>query len=133
MDYPWLHNGHIITSPIENSLGFVYCITHKESGKKYIGKKTFWNRARKRVNGKSKRVLVESDWKEYWGSSKALLEFIKTQGEEHFLREILHVCKSKGEMNWLELKEQVERNALLSEDYYNEFIGAKIHRKHLPK
>jgi len=34
-------------------------------------------------------------------------------------------------MSYLEAKEQFDRNVLLNDEYYNEFIGCKIHSKHV--
>ena len=34
-------------------------------------------------------------------------------------------------MSYYEAKLQFEKNVLLSDEYYNEFIGCKIHAKHL--
>jgi hypothetical protein len=47
-------------------------------------------------------------------------------GEDFFHREIIHLCKSKGECAYLETKEQFEREVLLSEKYYNGIINCRI-------
>ena len=54
--------------------GFVYQITHKESGRKYIGKKQLHSYTRKKVAGRKnrKRVVKESKWKSYTGSCDEL-------------------------------------------------------------
>ena len=36
-------------------------------------------------------------------------------------------------MSYYEAKLQFENDVLLSDQYYNEFIGCKIHSNHLPK
>ena len=41
-------------------------------------------------------------------------------------REILHLCKTKGECAYLEAKEQFDNNVLLREDYYNGIINVRI-------
>lgn len=109
--------------------GFVYLITNRATGKKYVGKKFFWSsktlpitKTRKR----RKRLKVESDWRTYYGSNKHLIEDVKNMGEDFFYREIIHLCKSKGELSYLEAKEQFDRDALLSEDYYNGIIQCRI-------
>jgi len=109
--------------------GFVYLITNLGTGKKYIGKKFFWSsktlpitKTRKR----RKRLKVESDWRTYYGSNKHLIEDVKNMGEDFFHREIIHLCKSKGELSYLEAKEQFDRDALLSENYYNGIIQCRI-------
>ena len=118
-----------------NSLvGFVYEIEEKTTGKKYIGKKGFWRskilpvtKSRKR----RKRTLVESDWRTYYGSSETLKEQVAEFGGDIYTRTILKLCRSKGECSYYEAKEQFDRDVLLRDDYYNEFIGCKIHSKHV--
>lgn len=116
--------------------GFVYRITELDSGKKYIGKKNFWKpkilpvtKTRKR----KKRTIVESDWKKYYGSNAMVKELLESKGESAFKREILYLCKTKGEMSYMEAKMQFMFDVLLSEDYYNEFIGCKIHSNHVSR
>jgi len=58
---------------------------------------------------------------------------IEEKGTEEFHREILHFCHNKSELAYIEAKEQIERNALLSDDYYNEFIGLRLHSKGLKR
>ena len=85
------------------------------------------------MKGKSRRrvVIKESDWKQYYGSSEDLKTLVENKGEDFYYREILHLCKSKGECSYLEAKEQFDRDVLYRDDYFNEFIGCKIHSKHL--
>lgn len=109
--------------------GFVYLITNLETGRKYVGKKFFWKqktlpitKARKR----RKKTLVESDWRSYYGSSNHLLRDLEELGPDKFKREILHLCKTKGECAYMETKEHFERDVLLTEDYYNGIISCRI-------
>ena len=67
---------------------------------KYIGKKNFYFSKTKQVKGKKKRIKVESDWKEYYGSNKTLAEHVSLFGENKFIREIIHLCYTKGEMTY---------------------------------
>ena len=46
-------------------------------------------------------------------------------------REILHFGKSKGDISYLEAREQFDRGVLLREDYLNGIINLKVHSKHL--
>jgi hypothetical protein len=111
--------------------GFVYLITCLKTGKLYVGKKLFWSQKTKTVKGKKKRTKVESDWKDYYGSNKVLAEEVQTNGVENYKREILHLCKTKGECNYLEAYEQFTRNCLIGDSYYNEWIMVKVHRSHI--
>lgn len=111
--------------------GFVYLITCKTTNKQYIGKKFFWSSKTKQIKGKKKRSKVESDWQSYFGSNKVLVEEVKQQGEDNYTREILHLCKTKGECNYLEAHEQFTRGVLTSKQYYNDWIMVKVHRSHI--
>ena len=109
--------------------GFVYCITHRGTGRKYIGKKFFWSSKtlpKTKTRKRRQRLKVESDWRTYYGSNKHLNEEVQQHGADFFNREILHLCKSKGECAYLEAKEQFEREVLLSDDYYNGIIQCRI-------
>ena len=120
-------------SVLEPYVGFVYQITNVTSGRKYIGKKLLKFRKSKQVKGKRKKFLVDSDWRDYWGSNKTLISDVQTFGEVSFKREILRLCKSKGECNYFEAKLQFQLLALESDDYYNDWIMVKVHRSHLKK
>jgi len=134
----WSYNGKEFTSEmIEDNIGFVYMVTDKETGMKYIGKKNFFSKVtRPPLKGKKRkrRSLKESDWKTYCGSSEVVKTLVEENGLGHFEREIIHLCKSKGELTYMELKEQVDRKVLFKPDeYHNAFIGVRIHRKHVLK
>lgn len=131
----WLYNGEEFTSEmIGDYVGFVYVITDLSNNKKYVGKKTLISKRKlKPLKGKTRRrtKIVESDWQTYYGSSDEVKSLVEELGTNNFQREILHLCKSKGEMSYLELKEQMEREVLLNDDYYNGIIQVKIHRSHV--
>jgi hypothetical protein len=133
----WTYQGQLFESEnINNYVGFVYLITDLSNGKKYVGKKNFWsNRKLPPLKGKTRRrsVKKESDWKDYFGSSEQVKMLVESEGRNNFSREILHLCNTKGEMSYLEAKEQFDREVLFSDEYYNEFIGCKIHAKHVRK
>ena len=130
----WLYNGDVFDKTPEEYQGFVYVITEVGTGKKYIVKKFFWKpkvltktKTRKRLV----RTRVESDWRNYYGSSAEVKMLVEKHGAESFKREILKMCKTKGECSYYEAKMQFEYDVLLKDEYYNEFIGCKIHSKHL--
>jgi len=130
----WLYNDiELDESLLDSHIGFVYKITNLEDDRIYIGKKLFKFKRSKKVKGKTKKVLVESDWKKYWGSNKILIEDVKELGEDKFRREILRLCKAKGEMNYYEAKYQFELGVLESNSAYNEWIMVKVHKAHLKK
>lgn len=132
----WFYNGEPFTSDmICDYIGFVYQITDTRNGKKYIGKKgLITKRKLPPLKGmKRRRVkIVETDWQTYYGSSEQVKNLVEEFGGSSFHREILRLCKSKGEMSYWEAKLQFETDCLLKPDeYYNQFIGCKINRKHL--
>jgi hypothetical protein len=128
----WLLNGAVFEEPSENDYGFVYKITNNIDSKIYIGKKLFWFKKTKTLKGKKKRYLAPSDWKTYFGSSKAVQEDVKRLGEDMFTREIIRLCKNKGECSYYEAKFQFEHNVLYEpERYYNDWIICRVHRKHI--
>jgi hypothetical protein len=134
----WSYNGKEFTSEmIEDNIGFVYMVTDKETGMKYIGKKLIWSKVTKPpLKGKKRkrRSLKESDWKTYCGSSETVKQLVEENGLDRFEREIIHLCKSKGELSYMEMKEQIIRDVLLKPDeYHNAFVGGKIHRGHLKR
>lgn len=129
---PWYYNGVIIDSEIlDEYIGFVYNITNLTNGRKYIGKKLLKFKRTRQVKGKKKRTLVESDWKAYYGSNKELQADVETLGSYNFKREILRLCKTKGECNYHEALEQFTNKVLESDDWYNSWISVKIHKAHV--
>ena len=132
----WYYNGEPFTSEmIEDNIGFVYCITDTRNGLKYIGKKGLISKRKMPpLKGmKRKRTkIVETDWQTYTGSNDVLNQLVEEHGREMFHREILRLCKSKGEMSYFELYYQMIYHVLLKPDeYYNAFVGGKIHRNHV--
>jgi len=82
---------------------------------------------------RKRKVTKESDWMAYYGSSEELMLLVEANGADSFKREILHLCHSRGEMSYLEAKEQFDREVLLSTDYYNGIINCKIHKSHVKR
>jgi hypothetical protein len=126
----WFYNNVEFTD-IGEYVGFVYLITNLTNDRKYIGKKNFYFSKTRTIKGKRKRTKVESDWKTYYGSNKELQEDVEALGAHNFKREILRLCKSKGEFGYFEAKYQFENNVLETDEYYNSWISCKIHKKHL--
>jgi hypothetical protein len=128
----WLHENVEFTEVPEDVVGFVYRITNLNTGREYIGKKLFTAARTKVVKGKRKKLRVESDWREYYGSNKELLHDVATHGHDAFKREILRLCKTKGQCSYFEAKLQFEHGVLENpEKFYNTWIMCRIHQKHL--
>ena len=125
----WIYKGKQIDELPEGCEAFVYLITNKKNGKKYIGKKLAkFKTTKPPLKGKKnkRRGHKESDWREYWGSSDHLKEDVEKYGEDNFIREILYFCPSRGVASYLEAKEQFDRQVLLSDDYYNGIINVRV-------
>ena len=129
----WTYRGVLFDTPPEDAVGFVYCITEINSGKKYIGKKLFWKTVKRKPRGtkRIRKVQRESDWKSYYGSSGNLKMRLEYHGELNYSREILYIGYSKGMLSYLETHEQFVENVLVRDDYYNEIINCRINSKHL--
>ena len=128
----WLHNGNELSEVPDGYVGMVYLITNTVTGKRYVGKKIFHFRKTKTLKGKKKKVVVESDWLNYYGSNKELQEHVALFGEQKFIREVLYLCKNKSQMSYLELREQIDRRVLENDNYYNSWIAVKCRKtKHL--
>ena len=130
----WYYNNEPLTSDhIIGYIGMVYLLENTLNSKKYVGKKFFWKPHYRMVNKKKKKSIVESDWKDYYGSNKVLQEEIEQIGKDKIKRTVLHLCKTKTQCAYYELKEQVERDVLFLDEYYNGFVGGKINGKYLEK
>jgi len=133
-DNPWYYKNKILESDdVQDYVGMVYLLENTENGRKYVGKKFFHRNKSYQVKKKKKKKRVESDWKDYYGSSKELLADIEKIGKNKIKRSVLHLCKSKTQCTYYEMKEQVDREVLLREDYYNGFVGGKINGKFLER
>ena len=137
-NFMWSYNGKEFTSEmIEKYVGFVYEIYDTEAKMFYIGKKKFWSKVtRPPLKGqkRKRRSLKESDWKTYYGSSETVKELVESAGSDRFERKIIRLCKTLGEMSYYETKEQIDREVLFKpKEYYNSFIGCRIHRNHILK
>lgn len=123
-------------------MGFVYIITNLISGRKYIGKKlakfskTTYKTVKLKNGTKKKKKIrgkIDSDWRDYYGSSPELSKDVAELGKENFSREILFYCASKAECSYVEAREQFSRKVLESKDYYNGHIQVRVHGSHILK
>lgn len=125
----WTYQGNIVEQIPEGKIGFVYLITNLKTGQKYIGKKLAqFKRTKPPLKGKKlkRRSTVESDWRDYWGSSDRLNADVAQLGPENFTREILYYCTSKAEMSYIEAREQFDRRVLETDEYYNGIINCRV-------
>lgn len=134
MTNDWTFNDVPVTFAPEEFESFVYLITNLVSGRRYIGKKTCYSRTTlPPLKGQKRRrkIVKPSDYLTYYGSSAELQGDVETLGKDSFKREILHWCVTRSDASYMEIKEQLARDVLLSDDYYNSWITCKISGSHL--
>lgn len=141
----WLYKNKVINKledlP-EGTFGFIYKITNKTNGKFYIGKKQIMSQTNVKLGKKElealptqrgkkpskKLVIKESNWVDYMGSNKFLLEDIKDLGEKKFIKEILVICPNKKLLTYWELATQCKYDVLQVNSYNDNLLG-KFYRK----
>ena len=133
-DNPWVYKNTTFTSDdIGDFFGYVYLITNKTTGKKYIGRKYFVQK--RKPKGGKRRVTSESDWKKYYGSSPELKADVSRYGKNNFSREILSLHTTLGKVNYEETRQLFLNNVLMEslDDgtpmYYNSNILGRYMRK----
>lgn len=122
--------------------GYIYKTTNLLNGKFYIGKKAYYHNVKKKLTKKElseiktkgrkpvyKTVKVETDWKNYYGSSLKLKEDIEKYGKQNFKVEKLIECSNKKQLSYYETKYQFLYEVLETEDTYNDNILGKFYRK----
>jgi len=121
----------------ESAIAFIYLITRLSDGKFYVGRKMLSSNRKVRLTKKEKllpenkrktfkRVIKETDWKDYWGSSKELLEDIKLLGKESFKREILCFLENKTDTSFYEMFYQMKMNVLFENSYNGHIANTKF-------
>ena len=89
----------------DNTYGFVYIVTHKPTGKAYIGKKILQFTKKVKLGKKElaklqgvvgrrpsyKLSVKESDWKSYYGSQKDIKQLLLEGKKDEFERIILRI------------------------------------------
>jgi hypothetical protein len=126
---------------INNWHGYVYLIKDKETGREYFGKKNFFLTQNKKLGKKEsaalpikrgkkptkKKVVKESDWKTYYGSS----EEIKSVPKERLKRYLIRLCKTSKELSYYETKYLFVYGVLENDNYMNDNIQGRFFRKDL--
>lgn len=138
MQQPWFYKNLPIHSiedlpNYENVQGFVYMIQDTETYKFYVGKKVLRNVRKTKISQRLKkatktrktyqRTVKESDWKDYYGSSKELLADIQKYGKHRFKRTILELCCTKKYLSYSEIKWQMKLDVLTTGTYNGNILG----------
>lgn len=151
----WTFQGRLITDISdmpEGTYGFIYETTHKPTGLKYIGKKVLYFERNKRLGKKAleelrlerkakgiggrvplkQKVVTESDWKEYYGSHKDILKYVKESKDLRgdFEKRILAFVPNKKLLTYYECKYLFINEVLENRDnYINDNVLGKFYRK----
>lgn len=149
----WWHSGKMITEISDmpkNTYGFIYEVTHKPTDRKYLGKKVLFfernvrigkreaealkeERKAKGIGGRvpaKKKVIKESDWKDYYGSHKDIVKLIKEEKQFEFERKILIFVPNKKLLTYYECKYLFINEVLEPENnYINDNILGKFYKK----
>ncbi len=134
METGWLYKGKAFDDELvpEIAIGFIYLMTHKPSGKKYIGRKLLTQAHSYQRNKKIIKTRKESNWKDYWSSSPLIAEMIESEGTtDNFEREILVFAHNKSSLNYLEEKFCYVLGVLEKEEYLNSNIRSKMYRRNV--
>ena len=138
MQDPWFYKDKPIHNiedlpDYEKVHGFVYIIQDTVTFKSYVGKKILRNTRKKKITQKVKkatgtrktyeRTITESDWKDYYGSSKELLADIQRHGKDKFKRTILELCCTKKYLSYAEVAWQIKLDVLRTNSYNGNILG----------
>ncbi len=133
----------------DESIGFVYRITHTPTGKFYIGKKFLKSKRRVKIGKRelakiklerselkksgrlpmSKIVIKDSDWIDYFSSNDEIKEMVASGRGDEFKREVLMFCNSKKSLSYYEVIYQFEYNVLESDNSFNSNIMGKFFKR----
>ena len=123
--------GHWVTKEEipERFFGFIYLITNKQNGKKYVGKKqakTIKKLPPLKGRKNKRHKEVDTNWKSYTGSCKQLNEDIEEIGKENFTFEIVRFCENKSQLAYVETYYQMTEHVILREDFYNGEVRVRL-------
>lgn len=137
----------------KGTYGFIYETLHKPSGLKYIGKKVLYFERNKRLGKRAlealreerkakgiggrtplkQKIIKESDWRDYYGSHKDVLKFVKESKDlrSDFEKRILEFVPTKKLLTYFECKHLFINGVLEhnNEQYMNDNVLGKFYRK----
>jgi hypothetical protein len=152
----WIYQGRVFNDILDfpnDTYGFIYEVTHKPTGQKYIGKKVLFFERNKRLGKKAleelrlerkakgiggrvplkQKVVTESDWKEYYGSHPTIKKLVSESKDlrKDFERKILDLVPNKKLLTYYECKHLFINDVLetYSHQYINDNILGKFYRK----
>lgn len=133
----WLYKEKVINGIEDmpkNSFGFIYEVCYTPTNEKYLGKKVLqFNKKLPPLKGfkRKRKVVVESDWKTYYGSHQKIKTLLKENKQDNFKRNILEFSFNKKHLTYLETKYLFCNHVLENTEYINDNILGKFFRKDL--
>ena len=127
-----------------DTFGFIYKITHIDTNKVYIGKKSLYHNKKHKLTKKQlseqpitrgrksthEIIQSESDWKTYYGSADEVKQWAKTTPTDKLTRVVLRLCKSSKELTYYETKYLFDYNVLADDKVW---VNSNILGKFFPK
>lgn len=133
----WQYNQETNFEIPDGAIGFVYRITNLTNNQIYIGRKMLSSNRKAKLTKKDKllpenkrkkfkRVVKETNWKDYYGSCDELNLDVERLGKENFKREILCFCFTKTDISFRELYYQIKHEVLFSNSYNSHIANTKF-------
>tara|TARA_R100001591_G_C4322464_1_gene175903 strand:+ start:137 stop:637 length:501 start_codon:yes stop_codon:yes gene_type:complete len=144
----WMYQGRVITS-IEDmpkgTYGFIYEVRYIPTDIRYIGKKVLYFERNKKLGKKAlqalkeerlkqglkgrtpqkQKIIIESDWKNYYGSQKEILDLSKKDSNgKNWEKRILEFVPNKKLLTYFETKHLFLNEVL--ENKYSAHINDNI-------
>ena len=140
----WVYNSKPITNLNDfpkDTFGFIYIVKNNDTNKSYIGKKVLYHNKKVKLGKKeiaeltgvgrkptTKIVTKESDWLNYYGSNKEVMQLIKEGKQASFTRTIIKFAPNKKLLTYYETQALFTYKVLEHPElFYNRDILGKFH------
>jgi hypothetical protein len=142
----WVYNSKPITDLNDfpkDTFGFIYIVKNNDTNKSYIGKKVLYHNKKVKLGKKeiaeltgvgrkptTKIVTKESDWLNYYGSNKEVMQLIKEGKQTSFTRTIIKLAPNKKLLTYYETQALFTYKVLEHPElFYNDNILGKFFTK----
>ena len=142
----WVYNSKPITDLNDfpkDTFGFIYIVKNNDTNKSYIGKKVLYHNKKVKLGKKeiaeltgvgrkptTKIVTKESDWLNYYGSNKEVMQLIKEGKQSSFTRTIIKLAPNKKLLTYYETQALFTYKVLEHPElFYNDNVLGKFFTK----
>ena len=142
----WVYNSNPITNLNDfpkDTFGFIYIVKNTNTNKSYIGKKVLYHNKKVKLGKKevaeltgvgrkptTKIVTKESDWLNYYGSNKEVMQLIKEGKQASFTRTIIKLAPNKKLLTYYETQALFTYKVLEHPElFYNDNVLGKFFSK----